>query len=170
MEIYPIAITQPDWKVFVKASEKAIGYSPTRVLDAENITVGTPESYLMALNSFKTIANDPRKTKNFVLRHISLSMLLILNNYTYGEILENTNQELLFIKSEDLNDNNIIAVIATGTLNNWRNICINYGNTLTLKQFSYKIYEILIKIGYNNIFNDYKIIEKTNGSKYLEKR
>ncbi len=46
-----IACTLVDWPTFVDTCVKMYGSSPTRELDKRNITVGTPATYVMALES-----------------------------------------------------------------------------------------------------------------------
>ena len=170
MEIYPIAATQVNWGIFTKACEKAIGYNPTRKLDAEKLIVGTSESFLMALDSFKNVESNIRIQKNFTMDHISISFLMILENNLYYEMLENINQNLSIIRSENFWDKNQVAIVVTGPLLDWKNICIEANHSFSLREFSYKIYELLRNGGYSNIFNDYRIIEKADGSKLFEKR
>jgi hypothetical protein len=170
MEIYPIAITVPNWPTFTKACEKAMGYNPTRKLDSEKLIVGTPESFLMSLDSFKNNESNIREIKNFSCKHINVSFLMILENNLYYEILENLNQNLAIIRSDNFNDKNQVAIILTGSLLEWKNICIEANHSFTLREFSYKIYELLRNGGYSNIFNDYRIIEKSDGSKLFERR
>ena len=156
--------------VFTKACEKSIGYNPTRKLDSENLVVGSPESFLMALDSFKNVESDVRNLKNFSSNHVSISFLMILENNLYYEVLENLNQNLAIIRSDNFWDKNQVAIILTGSLLEWKNICIEANYSLSLREFSYKIYELLRNGGYSNIFNDYRIIEKADGSKLFEKR
>jgi hypothetical protein len=170
MEIYPIAITTPNWPILTKACEKAIGYNPTRKLDSENLSVGTPESFLMALDSFKHVESDVRKIKNFTLNHVNIAFLMILENNLYYEVLENLNHNLTIIRSDNFLDKNQVAIIISGSLLEWKNICVEANYSFPLREFSYRIYELLRNGGYSNIFNDYRITEKSDGSKRFEKR
>lgn len=170
MEIYPVATSVVNWSVLTKACEKAMGYNPTRKLDSEKLIVGSPESFLMVLDSFKNIESNVREIKNFSCNHISISFLMILENNLYYEVLENLNQNLAIIRSDNYNDKNQVALILTGSLLEWKNICIEANYSFSLREFSYKIYELLRNGGYSNIFNDYRIIEKSDGSKLFERR
>jgi hypothetical protein len=170
MEIYPIATSVVNWGIFTKACEKALGYNPTRKLDSEKLTVGTPESFLMALDSFKNNESNIREIKNFSCNHVSISFLMVLDNNLYYEVLENLNQNLAIIRSDNFNDKNQVAVILTGSLLEWKNICIEANYSYLLREFSYRIYELLRNGGYSNIFNAYRITEKSDGSKLFEKR
>jgi hypothetical protein len=170
MEIYPIATSAVNWGVFTKACEKFMSYNPTRKLDSENLVVGSPESFLMALDAFKNIESDVRNLKNFSCNHVNISFLMLLENNLYYEVLENLNQNLAIIRSENFWDKNQVALILTGSLLEWKNICIEANYSFALREFSYKIYELLRNGGYSNIFNDYRITEKSDGSKLFEKR
>ncbi len=167
MLIFPIAITQVNWVAFTQATEKYVGHSPTRALDNEKLPVGTHESFLSALGSFKNINNNPREIKNFSLNHVNITLLLIIDERLYFEFIEESYEEILFIRSDNFESKNEVAIIATGTLKAWKNFCLNQNKYVT--ELQYHIYTLLIKIGYN-IFSDYKIVETLNGSKEIVRR
>jgi hypothetical protein len=169
MDIVPISISKPDWQLFIKATHKAIGYSPTRIIDSQNLQIGNTESFLHALGYFKSQEYDIKKILETTLDHIYISFFMELDGQLYTQLLEST-KNIDYFRSEESRYKNDVVIIATGNLYSWRNICINLNNTFEARQLSYKIYEILISIGYKNIFNDYKIIQNVDGSSQLERR
>lgn len=170
MEIIPIAVTQPNWPLFIKAVEKTLGYSPTRSLDIAQISIHSAEGFLSALDAFKNQDNDPRKIKDFALKHVTISFLIVLDTFQYMELLEYTYSNIIFLRSEEFKSKSEAITITTGSLFNWVKICTELNSTYSLKEFAYKIYETLRKIGFNNIFSDYSVTENLDGSKYLERR
>lgn len=54
-EIIPLAITQPEWCIFIDVCQRVLGYSPTRGLDACHLDIKDPAAYLACLN----MANEP---------------------------------------------------------------------------------------------------------------
>jgi hypothetical protein len=164
--LIPIAITQPNWHLFVKTSLQVLGYSPTRCLDKKGMTVGNSQSLLIALDSFKDQGFDPN-TESKNMNHIYISFMMTLTEELYITLLETFN--LSITRSNEYKTKNEVCIIATSNLFVWKTICVCINNSHEERLFSYGLYEQLKVLGYN-IFNDYKVEEILDGSKILLRR
>lgn len=172
MEIVPIGCTAINWEYFVKISEKYLGRSPTRPLDSNNLTVGDSESYLAALGEFRSSGTNPRTVLAFdstVLKHFSITFLFVIPYWIYINLLEDAD-EIIFIPAQDEKTYNTITCIGTGTLLAWRNCLLNLNSSSDKRKFSYELYLTLLKLGFYNIFSNYKVLDESDGTKSLISR
>ncbi len=167
MIIVPITVTHIDWNSFIKTSEKILGYSPTRVLDAQDFQVGSHESFLYALGSFKSLQNVPKYLVEYTLKHIHISFLININESLYLNCCEKFSSNITFLRSEESKTKNEIIFIATGNLYTWKEVCLTFDETFDERELSYKIYELLRKF---NIFNEFRVEDLYDGSHRLERR
>ena len=89
-EIYPLAITQVEWSVFVDVCKRILGISPTRGLDACGLDIKDPAAYLGCLN----LDNDPLaafRCRDPAFRHFNISFIAVLDE-----------ESLLLLNSTDL--------------------------------------------------------------------
>jgi hypothetical protein len=95
---------------------------------------------------------------------------VILDEYIYKQLLEETGNMLHFTKSKEYKCKSEDALIITGNLSAWQYCCTKLSCVKGLREFSYKVYEILRKLGYDNVFRDFKVIEQIDGTKQLVRR
>lgn len=89
-ELYPLAVTQVEWSVFIETCKRILGNSPTRGLDASNIDIKDPAAYLGCLS----MENDPLadfRSRPPAFRHFNISFIAVLDE-----------ESLLLLNSTDL--------------------------------------------------------------------
>lgn len=162
MEIFLISQTTVDWEIFITKCNKFLGRSPTRNLDSKGLPTGSLNSYLSILSAFWQKDSNPQVINDFTLEHITLTFMIMLNEFMYYELLEKTQGRLKFIKCEDFNPRGEVTIITTGTLFNWKHCIIN----IDVQEFCLKMWQEFQKRGFSIIFQEYKI----NENQIIEKR
>lgn len=166
MKIYPIAITRVDWKSFISSVQEELGFSPTRGLDAESISIDTHSAFLASL----ALDNKPKKNlrdcivTNKTPEHISATFAVVLSVSLLLEL--ETISDLVVTNTRT--KNNEYYCIVTGNLKQWYNSIIKCCTDLTsneLREIFNEIYNVLVKCGYRDMFADYEPM--TFGSTFI---
>ena len=90
-DVYPIAHTQVDWNIFIRAVQDTLGVSPTRGLDELGILSSVPAAYLASLDCGNNPLEALRRARYASMVHASFLTLVprlstILPFYDYAKI------------------------------------------------------------------------------------
>ena len=123
MIIWPLAITQVNWPVFIKTCQDVLDYSPTRGLDNSGIKPDAPCAFLACIG----IDNDPLNQLRFGhitgkgWKHIHASFIAVISLKTLSQI-SNLSDLTVTIKKTD--DNGDYLIIVSGDIRQWRDTVI----------------------------------------------
>lgn len=163
MKIIPIATTNVHWALFVTKCNSILGKSPTRHLDSNGVPVGTPLSYLSALDSFSNEHCNPFKPNENTLNHVSISFMMIMEACEFHDLLEKAFNRIHIIKYDKFNSPKETIIFTSATLKEWKDTLINYkGN----QEWTLQMWSLMDQLGLISLFSDYKI----NSQKQIEKR
>jgi len=76
-EIYPLAVTQPEWRIFIDVCQRILGESPTRGIDASHLKLEDPASFLGSLDMNNAPVDALRDQHNLGHFHFSISFLFV---------------------------------------------------------------------------------------------
>lgn len=119
-EIYPLAITQVEWSIFIDVCQRVLGVSPIRGIDASHLRIKDPASFIAAFDMENKPLEALRDPYNVGHQHFSISFIMILDAEG-AQALLNTGLNLFVkngIKRQQL-------VITTGSMDNWYRAVIN---------------------------------------------
>ena len=151
-------MTQTDWNRFVPGTVNAIGRSPTRQLDIMSQTAGTPASYVAALGEFQTRGANIEHTMRdpYFLRHVSCSFLIGLERDTLLQVVTQGFDFAIIMTTPGRMKENFIM---TASLDIWQSAvlraCREDGPT-ELREFYNQIWIFLHKIGFRDVFSQYR--------------
>jgi hypothetical protein len=155
-ELYPLALTSPNWETFCSKVQKVTGVSPTDGLTGTVLDLDVPASYLASLD----LSNQPLQhlregvTTNDTFEHFSVSFLLI-SNYKYYQALI-MNHPGFHIKSERFDD--IWISILTANMATWYR-CVNKmlieNRPKIIRQIFHQIFYHFEQLGFKEIWYKY---------------
>ena len=85
MDVYPLAVTQPEWQVLVNVCNDVLGLSPTRGLDLSGMAPSDPAAFLASLD----LKNDPKnalRNPGPVFRHYMISFIAVCDDYLLQQL------------------------------------------------------------------------------------
>jgi len=112
-EIYPLAVTQPEWRVFIDVCKNVLGHSPTRGIDASHLDIEDPAAFLGSLDMDNAPLDALRDQHNLGHFHFSISFIAILDLEACGMLL-NTG-----LKVSWKSNRRRYVCIVTGTMIQW---------------------------------------------------
>jgi len=136
MKIQPLTLPQTNWPQLINFSKDVLGISPTRGLDANNISVKDPQAFLATLN----FDNDPLNTvrnQSCVQDHVFVSFIADLDLDTVLDISTKTSLHVHTIKGIKRDR---YLVILSGNLTQWRRAvlvgCLKIASTFFRKSMN----------------------------------
>lgn len=109
--VWPIVIPQIDWAIFIKQMLDISGRSPAAILNSKREKVEGPAALLKAI----ALVGD----RTVDLDHVSISFLI--HTTCSASVLLSMRTDLALSVSDKIGDTEKVAVVATGTLKDWRN-------------------------------------------------
>lgn len=113
-EIYPLAITQVEWRVFIDVCQRVLGYSPTRGLDATHLDIKDPAAFLGSFDMDNEPLKALRDQTNLGHQHFSISFLAVVD---LEGVVALFNTSLKLYAKTGLRKK--IIVIITGSMDQW---------------------------------------------------
>jgi len=116
-KIYPLAATQVSWRAFIDMCQEVLGFSPTRGLDEQGMSVENPAAFLGCLS----LDNKPLENlrtgifRNNTWRHYCLSFIIKADMKLYSQIVE---LGILHIVHKRRDDDFIIII--SGDIFQWK--------------------------------------------------
>lgn len=148
-----IAMTSVDWKGFCDLSEELTGINVVRNMKS----LQASPAYIEALAEFESpIGNRPAMLREAgpLLRHFMVSIMSKLDSREFQVLYRIT--KLNFIEQGS-------AIIATGTLHEWRTAivdCLPYGPT---NEFLTACYNEFVRVGLGDLWKDYSQVFTPKG-------
>lgn len=159
-----LGLTQIDWKQFIEASREAVGYSPTRGLDAvASPTHRDPAAFIACID----LENKPLEAlrnglQRGLFRHYFMSFMCRLEEPTVRIINEETHIATL---STSMGRGEMF-VILSGTMDQWVE-AVAYGcregSNWEFRSCMNGVYNILLNAGFREAFS-FKKIENRDGT------
>jgi hypothetical protein len=153
-EIYPLAITQGNWSVFIDTCQRILGHSPTRGIDLCHLEVGDPAAFLGSL----TMENTPLETLREgggVFAHFMSSFLLVADSLAVCE-LARTCLRMWWQKGRR-RDEHIIVV--SGTMAEWKDAILQGCRTDAEIELRWIMNHVVMQFeqtGLREVFNGYR--------------
>lgn len=107
-----------DWTVYLQQTNENLGRSVTRKLDAKNMPIQTPSSFIATLDSFRNESSDPLKAVREgggLLEHLHYGFLIHATSTAILEIIERTGLRTI---SQSVEKREAFAIVS-GNLLNW---------------------------------------------------
>jgi len=112
-EIYPLALTKVEWKVFVDVVQRGLGFSPTRGLDACHLNVADPAAFLGSLDMENNPLDALRDLFNCGHKHFCVSFIGLFDE-DLVLLLNKTNLTIHWRQHKKT-----FVTILTGTMDAW---------------------------------------------------
>lgn len=149
-EVFLLSHTATNWTVFSDACKSELGYDP--------LTVMANSVYKKSMPSFVGLLGLNGKMDNWLRdsswKHIYLSFMTIIDDDLLRELISDAEFDYTIRKGENGN-----LTIISGNLLQWHDFIIEGCRkkvSIEHRQFANKLYIILIKNKYEEIFNKYK--------------
>lgn len=144
---YPIAVSQVNWPTFIALGKDAIGESPTRGLDANNIPISHPEAFLRSVN----LENDPRNALKDAraLDHVFLTCMAACKYRAIVEDLAENSRLRTLIRNDKWD---CFVIIVSGTLTEWADFAIRRDKLSPQgKEMMISVIDVLKQLGVNYV-------------------
>lgn len=167
MERVPVgllAITQPNWKQFIEAAREAVGFSPTRGLDAcSSPTHRDPAAFLACLdlrNKPLEALRDGRKRGLF--RHYFMSFMCVIDEATIRSINQQTSLAVWAVQTNQ----KLYYTTLSGTMDQWHDAVVTGCQSeieWEHRSVMNGVYDILINTGFREAFpyNKFPLADRT---------
>ena len=147
MNIYPIAITQCDWRIYNKAFEEATGKRATYATDEKHLDVKNLSTF------FYTLDDDCVLTQ-FALRHGMASFMITeIYHTTIIEMIQGWDCEF---KMGQMEDEGFYWMLISAKLSNWIGFIIggcDENIKKSVRTVANELYDLLHKGGFKDLFN-----------------
>jgi len=155
MKISPLAVTRPDWEIYIKMVQETLGFSPSTGLGATYIKIESPAAYLATLD----LENQPLahlrrgNLVNSTFEHFSISFICSLEpELTHALLLRFSN--LHFICKKGRKE---FLVIVTATMADWY-VAVRRGldvaQDLDVREFFHTIFGLFALYGFQEVWTD----------------
>lgn len=159
-EILPLAVTQPEWRVFIDVCQRVLGVSPTRGIDTSHLDVKDPAAFLGSLD----MENDPvtalRDPFNPTHSHYTITFIMVLDDAGIGALYRTSLK--VFVK--DAPRRRAVAIVS-GSMDVWYQ-AIRLG---CRDEASYELRWIMNRVlarfeqaGFREVFSDFKKQKRTD--------
>ena len=149
-EIYPLAYTQVDWRIFIDTCQSVLGVSPSRGIDNSYIDIKDPAAYLGSLD----LENDPL---NGLRNHNCaehFSMTFILKTDQEG-LLALQRYTTLTVHSKEASKTSYLAIV-TGTMADWVSAITRCEEPYPLRWIMTRVHAYLQQSGFRELFSEFK--------------
>jgi len=113
-KVYPLAITQVSWQTFIQVCQETLGFSPTRGLDKQGLSVEKPSAFLACLDLENKPLDNLRNRLSLTFEHFSVSFIIKGNEKLLKQIAF---LGTLHIVHKQQNDD--FLIIVSGTMDKW---------------------------------------------------
>ena len=153
MKIAPLAVTCPDWQVYIKTVEEVLNINPIKGLGETFIKEGGPIAYLSSLDFQNRPLDFLRKNHEAtsILEHVSISFICQLESVLITKLI------VKFSKIDYLLHEPI--VIASGTMGTWHQAVIKGLHALQdkeIREFFHTIFGVFGYLGFIDLWANYK--------------
>jgi len=167
MQVIPLVVPQVNWAAFTKVCKEYLDTNPLSSLDKANWDTNLPASLAGALHQMSNI-DAPIALYDHYLRHVSITLMCIFEDYEISTVFNNTS---LDITSEWARSRQVICV-ASGDIVSWIDtVLANLVKGADNVQILYynEVYNVLVKMGFKNLFSRYNRVEYKQGFIFEEK-
>ena len=119
-ELYPLAVTQVEWSIFIDVCQRIFGISPTRGIDSSHLEVKDPAAFLGSLDIENAPIEALRDSFNPGHQHFSVSFILVADADGAMSLI-NTGLKI-YTKVGPRKKN---VTILTGTMDVWHRAILN---------------------------------------------
>lgn len=155
VEMVVISEPNPQWSNFVNGVVRLTGNSPTRILDANNITVGLPTAFAAALQESVSPGTNPSqlwKIDDRTLRHLYFGFLVSCDHNILVNLLEYCNRLSVTLLAPGRNCENFLM---TSSLDIWKYEVLRFCSapaTLEMRTFFNTVWECFNQRGFRELF------------------
>ena len=155
MKISPVAVTRPDWEIYIKMVQETLGFSPSTGLGETYIKIESPAAYLATLD----LENHPlahlRKGHfiNSTFEHFSFSFICALEPSLVCDLVTKFSN-LHFICKKGRKE---FLVIVTATMADWYVAVrrgLNVSQETEIREFFHNLYALFSLYGFQEIWSD----------------
>lgn len=161
MKISPLAVTRPDWEIYIKMVQETLGFSPSSGLGETYIKIESPAAYLATLDLSNRPLQQLRRGHfiNSTFEHFSMSFICSLESDLVTALLHRFSN-LNFLVSKGRKE---YLVIVTATMADWY-VAIRRGLNVSqdedIRQFFHNLYALFTLYGFQDVWSD---LEKSQG-------
>ena len=161
MKISPLAVTRPDWEIYIKTVQETLGFSPSTGLGETYIKIESPAAYLATLDLENRPLHQLRRGHfiNSTFEHFSFSFICALDSSLITELLTRFSN-LHFLVSKGRKE---YLVIITATMADWYTAVrrgLNVSQDIDIREFFHNIFAIFTLYGFQDVWAD---SEKSQG-------
>lgn len=159
--VYPVGITQINWKEFLRLAPLLLGRSVTSMCDLKKIPLDSLIAWPAILAEFQTENCDPllaQREGGSILKHAMVNFLIAGDRETLIQAI--IDSEVSFLDSEV---NNVF--IASGTLQQWKVTLLNLGTSRATQNQRVLTKNLLLafdSLGLSRLFENYSRIDSDN--------
>ncbi len=146
--IYPLAITQCDWKVYNQALEDAIGQRATYKIDSKNLSIKKFGTF------FHTFDHKHGEILDEALHHGMFTVMI--TEIFQGTILQLTQSWHCAYSFDRMKDSEHYYVIISGTIANWMQFLLlncTSDRSKGIRQIGNDVYNLLDAVGFGPAFS-----------------
>ena len=166
MQIYPLAYTQVDWRIFNQISQDILGVSPSKGIDASYLDIKDPAAYLASLD-IENRPLDALRKHGPALDHCTFSFIGCVDTETLLCVHADTYIKV-FRKQVGFTDH---FVILSATIRDWvRSLekMLSKDSHYLLRQLGTFCLSYFQQTGYREVFAKYKKSKAQDGTTILE--
>jgi hypothetical protein len=155
MKISPLAVTRPDWEIYIKTVQEVLGFSPSSGLGATTIKIESPVAYLATLDLKNHPLHHLRRGYflNNTFEHFSISFICALECDLVTALLTDfPNLNYLVRKGRKE-----FLVIISATVADWY-LAVRRGLSSSQKEelhiFFHNLYALFVRLGFQEVWGD----------------
>jgi hypothetical protein len=161
-EIYPLAITQVEWSIFIDTCQRVLGISPTRGIDACHLDLKDPASYLACLN-MENKPLDALRARGSWFQHFSITFVMVLD---VEGVLQLANTPLHFYWKHGKRRE--LLTVVSGNMDEWYRAIVDGTGTYELRLIMNLVLARLEQAGFREIFSSFQKQTLTDGTFILK--
>lgn len=164
MKISPLAVTRPDWEVYIKIVQETLGFSPTVGLGKTFIKMDSPVAYLATLDFENHPLQHLRKGYfyNSTFEHFSISFICSLEASLVASLLTRFSNLNFLVKKGEKE----WLVIITATMAEWY-LAVRRGLGVTqekdIHEFFHNLYALFCLLGFQEVWGEIEKSQSTAG-------
>lgn len=145
-EIYPLAITTPEWGIFDHVCQNYFNKQPIKVIDGSILDPNDPAAFLGLLDLEFEPVKALRESRH-VLCHYSVSFLLVVDELALHQIANYTKLHVISKRARGR-----FVAIVSGTLDTWYQAIITGCKEYEIRWLMNEIYTKFKSAGFREIF------------------
>lgn len=165
-KVFPLSITQVNWKTFIDVYKDKVGESPVRSLDNSNIDPKSVAGYLAALgfgNPLEQLRSGVYRNQSF--QHFHVSFIVICDDEEVISMLNNFRSKILTVKTKLRFQ---YLCIVTGSMDDWLQDIVTGSHNDLVRPIVNDIYDHFNQGGFREILSNLKKSLQQDGTFKLQ--